>query len=230
MENNRGRKKKASSYDSPFAARLRGLLEDTRTTQPMLAEAIGVSRQAIGQWKDGNTLPDIVSLGKIADYFKVSADYLLGRSDIKSIDPLHEIETVCNVTKLSENAVKELIEIDVQNAQYDNTKEVISEFITHNLFKDLVSEISRTIHTLNTKPDNTDKRWTEFADLMNFKYNDINDLPETLAKAYAQSADTISTLIIDDIISDHTQKHILVQTVEPKGPYKPKKSIIKGGD
>lgn len=108
MESNRGRKKKEVSYDSPFAARLRKLLADTKTTQPMLAEAIGVSRQAIGQWKDGNTLPDVVALGKIADYFNVSADYLLGRSEVMNIDPDKQLNVACNYTGLTEKAVETL--------------------------------------------------------------------------------------------------------------------------
>lgn len=108
MENSRGRKKKEVNYNSPFAARLRDLLTKTKTTQPMLAEAIGVSRQAIGQWKDGNTLPDIVSLGKIADYFNVSADYLLGRTDVINADPDKRIQIACEYTGLSENSIREL--------------------------------------------------------------------------------------------------------------------------
>lgn len=230
MENNKGRKKKEVSYNSPFAVRLRLLLAETNTTQPMIAEAIGVSRQAIGQWKDGNTLPDIVSLTKIADYFNVSADYLLGRSDVASVDPSQKIQTVCEVTKLSEEAVNKLILLDEQNAKYEDTKEVVSRFVSHRLFKDLISEISRTVQVLNTQLDGGDKKWAEYADYLGFKYDDINDLSETIAKTYAQSADSISTLIIDDIIAAYTQKHILVQTIEPTGYDKPKKSIKKGGD
>lgn len=106
MESNRGRKKKEVNYNSPFAARLRDLLAKTKTTQPVLAEAIGVSRQAIGQWKDGNTLPDIMALSKIADYFNVSADYLLGLSDISSNDK--DLKEVCAYTGLSEKIIKTL--------------------------------------------------------------------------------------------------------------------------
>lgn len=74
----------------------------------MLAEAIGVSRQAIGQWKDGNTLPDIMALSKIADYFNVSADYLLGRTEIANTDPDKQINAACEYTGLSENTVNVL--------------------------------------------------------------------------------------------------------------------------
>lgn len=77
MENNRGRKKKEIGSNSPFASRLRNILEQRSITQSALAEAIGVSRQSIGQWKDGKTVPDILDLRKIAIFFGVSTDYLL---------------------------------------------------------------------------------------------------------------------------------------------------------
>ena len=44
----------------------------------------GVARQSVSQWRDGNTRPDILSLEKIARYFNVSTDYLLGIEDGKT--------------------------------------------------------------------------------------------------------------------------------------------------
>lgn len=90
-DNNRGRKKKVIGSDITFATRLRELLEERKITQPMLAGAIGVSRQSVGQWKDGKTVPDVLDLQKIAVFFGVSADYLLGLSDIRAQDPKAEI-------------------------------------------------------------------------------------------------------------------------------------------
>lgn len=106
MEKKKGRKKKVMDYNSPFAARFRDLLDRTNTTQPALAEAIGVSRQAIGQWKDGNTFPDVLALTKIADYFKVSADYLLGRTDHMTTD--YDMKVAEKVTGLSEKSISNL--------------------------------------------------------------------------------------------------------------------------
>lgn len=106
MENNKGRKKKDIGFDSPFATRLRELLAETNTTQPMLAAAVGVSRQAVGQWKDGNTVPDILDFQKIADYFDVSLEYLAGRTDVKTVDV--NKQSICEYTGLSENSIRVL--------------------------------------------------------------------------------------------------------------------------
>ena len=101
-----GRKKEIGGYNSTFDVRLRNLMSDTKTTQPQLAEAIGVSRQAVGQWKDGNTVPDILDLHKISAYFGVSCDYLVGRTNAKSINP--EIQIIMDYTGLSEEAIQTL--------------------------------------------------------------------------------------------------------------------------
>lgn len=109
MENTRGRKKKEIGSNSPFAARLRELLEEREITQPVLAEAIGVSRQSVGQWKDGKTVPDILDLRKIANFFDVSADYLLCQTDVASAD--NGIRLMHELTGLSENTVNHLVKL-----------------------------------------------------------------------------------------------------------------------
>lgn len=62
-------------------------------TQEQIAEALGVSCQAISKWETGISYPDISLLPIIADYFGVSVDYLLGHDTGKQKE---EIEEVCN--------------------------------------------------------------------------------------------------------------------------------------
>lgn len=50
------------------------------TTQKELSSVLGISRQAIGYYRDGISSPDFENLVKIANYFNVSTDYLLGES------------------------------------------------------------------------------------------------------------------------------------------------------
>ncbi|WOC33022.1 MULTISPECIES: helix-turn-helix domain-containing protein [Caproicibacterium] len=48
-----------------------------------LSEQIGLNRSAVAKWKKGAT-PNGATLNKIADYFDVSIDYLLGDRETKS--------------------------------------------------------------------------------------------------------------------------------------------------
>ena len=53
-------------------------------SQANLATILGVSQQAIGSWEVGRTSPDPEMLKKIANYFNVSTDHLLGNESPKT--------------------------------------------------------------------------------------------------------------------------------------------------
>lgn len=62
-----------------FASRLRYLRQSKELNQTQLGEKLGVKKQSVSNWENGNIVPSIDMLIKIADYFHVSTDYLLGR-------------------------------------------------------------------------------------------------------------------------------------------------------
>ncbi len=64
-----------------FGARLRLLRKEKRITQGVLAEQLGVSQQAVGKWETDKSFPDQDTLMYLADFFDVSLDILLGRSE-----------------------------------------------------------------------------------------------------------------------------------------------------
>lgn len=49
-------------------------------TQEELAAAVGVTAAAISKWENNYTLPDVLMLGALADFFTVTTDELLGRA------------------------------------------------------------------------------------------------------------------------------------------------------
>jgi len=59
------------------------LLKDLKITQKKFAEDINVSTGNVSDWKSGKSSPSASVLNKIANYFGVSVDYLLGITDIK---------------------------------------------------------------------------------------------------------------------------------------------------
>jgi len=64
-----------------FAIRLKNLRQSRELNQVQLAEKLGVKKQSISNWENDNIMPSIDMLIRIADFFHVSTDYLLGRSD-----------------------------------------------------------------------------------------------------------------------------------------------------
>ena len=65
----------------PYQRRLRDLREDHDKTQQDIADILGTSQTMYARYERGaNELP-LRHLLKLADYYGVSADYLLGRSN-----------------------------------------------------------------------------------------------------------------------------------------------------
>lgn len=64
-----------------FQERLRRLRERNRLKRCVLSELCGLNRNAIRRYERGEAQPSLAAIEAIADYFEVSVDYLLGRSD-----------------------------------------------------------------------------------------------------------------------------------------------------
>jgi transcriptional regulator with XRE-family HTH domain len=61
--------------------RLAGLRRASGITQAALAAGLGLSKSAVSMYESSSRRPDNETLMKIAAYFNVSADYLLGGED-----------------------------------------------------------------------------------------------------------------------------------------------------
>lgn len=60
-----------------FEEKLVDLRKSRGISQEQLAEALGVSRQAVSRWESGDSTPDMTNLLGLCQYFGVSADYLI---------------------------------------------------------------------------------------------------------------------------------------------------------
>lgn len=66
--------------------RIRELRQAHNLTQVELANNLSVAKQTVSNWENDNIQPSIDMLVKIADFFGVTMDYLLGRSNDNSLD------------------------------------------------------------------------------------------------------------------------------------------------
>lgn len=67
--------------------RLKQIMAETGVTQQQVADGIGMSLQAINNYIHDKREPNIATLIKLADYFGVSVDYLIGR-DVPAERPM----------------------------------------------------------------------------------------------------------------------------------------------
>lgn len=61
--------------------RLKQLRKEKQITQANLAEDLNITQQAVAKWEAGKAAPDKNMLLRLAEYFKVSIDFLFGRNE-----------------------------------------------------------------------------------------------------------------------------------------------------
>jgi transcriptional regulator with XRE-family HTH domain len=62
-------------------------------SQEALAEKLGVSRQAVSKWENGDADPEISKLKLLADYYGVTTDWLLSDQGIEEKNPKSEVSS-----------------------------------------------------------------------------------------------------------------------------------------
>ena len=75
-----------------FANRLKSLREEKKLSQEELSQLINISRSTLSMYEINKRQPDPETLQKIADFFDVSVDYLLGRTDKRNIDVSNDVD------------------------------------------------------------------------------------------------------------------------------------------
>ena len=61
--------------------RLKALRESIGISQVKMAEAIGSTQSSVNRYENGQSTPPVELFRRYADYFDVSLDYILGRTD-----------------------------------------------------------------------------------------------------------------------------------------------------
>lgn len=64
-----------------FHQRLKALRQSRSITQKEIAVYLGLSERSYQRYEAGEREPNIAGLNRLADYFKVTVDYLIGRTD-----------------------------------------------------------------------------------------------------------------------------------------------------
>ena len=73
-----------------FAERLKVLRKGLGITQAQFAEVFKIAHGTIAMWETGRREPDFETVIRIADYFHVSVDYLIGRDEKEKPTPVSE--------------------------------------------------------------------------------------------------------------------------------------------
>lgn len=88
-----------------FSDQIRYLRQSRGLNQVQLADKLDVTKQSVSNWENDNIMPSIEMLVKIADFFHVSTDYLLGRK------PKSNQENIIDVTGLTPEQAEHIRQI-----------------------------------------------------------------------------------------------------------------------
>ncbi|EMS72347.1 helix-turn-helix domain-containing protein [Ruminiclostridium cellobioparum] len=99
---------------------IRKLREKYELTQIEFAKILNISNTTLSQYESGNRIPNDEIKLMIADYFKVSLDYLLGR-EINNFDSLSIEE---EKKKRTSNNEKNVILDDIESLSPESKKEL----------------------------------------------------------------------------------------------------------
>ena len=101
---------------------LKQLREREGLTQAELSKALNISPSTVGMWEKGYRSPDYEMLGRIADYFDVTTDYLLGRD--KAIVCLSKTESMfLRIFDMLNNEGQDLIMRILNSLEITHSKE-----------------------------------------------------------------------------------------------------------
>ncbi len=150
-----------NNYNKAFPSRLRALLDNDnnicplgrKVTQVELAQAfhdngIPITRQTISLYANGDTTPDIEKFKFIADYFKVSYDFLLGASDAINRDNIQ----ICNELGISEKAIDTVRKIN-EHVKFLKNKEEDIWYVWDLYLKAISFSLSADVGDLYYNPE-----------------------------------------------------------------------------
>ena len=198
-------KTKSSTENQTFLERFRNLFNEKGCSQVELANAVGSYRSTVASWLDGKSVPNAYMLKALADYFSVSADYLLCSSNVRSSDV--NVKAAMEYTGLSEEAVEWLhiglddFECDGEGISEETKKQNLEAASA--LIKD--STFSRMIHHL--KEVSKEAYFEKVLWILHSEYSECDSPEEDSEFFYADKRDR-------DIVATN-----LIHVLEMKRPW-----------
>lgn len=108
---------------SNLQERLKTLRNNNKLTQRQLAKKLNISPSTVALYETGDRNPDMTMLKRIADFFNVSVDYLLGQTNI----PEQYKE---KTTNLPENITPDMVELlEKISSLSEESKKDLEEYI-----------------------------------------------------------------------------------------------------
>ena len=186
---------------NPFALRLRELISKNKTTQQKVAEGIGVTRQALNKWVNGETVPDALVASRLAKHFDVSVDYMVGNAPIRSTNA--NVRTAFENLGITEEAIEHILRLFDKNDKYGDMTEFINLFFAR-LDKEVFYSFAQKVRNMSKTEIFKQELYKKYMKDYGFEFPEEDS--EDIVEEYYYYQGTIS--------NDSTQRLILFKYFE----------------
>ena len=186
-----------------IGSRLEQLRKEKNETQTDVANVLNVQRQIVSYYETGRRTPNVEDLMILAGHYNTTVDYLLGRTDTKTID--EDIQMICDYTGLNEKAIKRLHKhIKFAPSDADILSFLIAPNSISRYFNDLVNITSKLRYYQETYLEIVSKLSSIENQINNLSQKEIEDILDDIeiemkdAKIFYYDVFEEFRLLIDD--------------------------------
>jgi transcriptional regulator with XRE-family HTH domain len=124
-----------------FPKRLEMLRKEKHLSQQKMGELLGITRQGYAKYEKEDSEPDIATINKLASFFGVTTDYLLGKTDKRNGQADHK--------QLNKQSDINTAFYDFDNLDKFSDQEVLK--LQEKIFQELKRRMNTTDRDINSK-------------------------------------------------------------------------------
>ena len=103
-----------------FGQKINKIRKEKKLSQIEVADAVGVSRDAISKYERDDIIPSVENAKKIAKVLNVSLDYLVSdedKQDVLDIDMINRIKEIQNLNSEDKNTIVTIIDAFIRDTK-----------------------------------------------------------------------------------------------------------------
>lgn len=189
--------------NSVFADRLTKVREERGIKRQQAANDIGITRASLEYYEKGQRKPDTEILMKLCDYYKVSADYLLGISNAQiTATEDEQLKTVCDYLEIDELSLA-ILKSQIHDDRFSVLLRNKALLLLPSLFDDYHNKLIEAINELQIAYTAATNKENEKAKGHIINYLIINELLSSTEIKIQRVADSIyyreNALLLDKL-------------------------------
>lgn len=187
-----------------FVERLKRLRLKTGISQAKLADELGLAKKTIERWERGENNPQAETICVIAEYFSVSVDYLLGKTD----------DSIGKTNEVNENRKSFSANLQLKNREVPKRKRDSLTGILNIIFDENISTTERMLWKYainNIKVDSSGKLFAEIntiEQIFGLDFTEIESCTYSMLQRKIAEKNGSTQILIRSTLNNHTLRFV----------------------